>query len=190
MKNNNVSVLDNNSSLSTVGDNNILIQNNGNVTILNIRKDTQIPLSTFNFDSSKYNLFVIENKTEQNGEFFVSKDNLPTDIKLTMDNINNLLKHPALICTKNQNYRKAGKTQKACICRVYDATPTSNGIQFKYLISVEFNQKVINENESKLGIKASEVTNEIDTPCWRIKNMNLLHITRLEDNNGKKKNAK
>lgn len=159
----------------------------GLIQLFFINAGSHFRIDNFHFDTSCYNLFVINDNLENHGTFIVpfdeclkhsSADVFPEGI-ISNALLERIFKYPSLIANPNMAHLTATDEQKVAVCKVHDYEVVSGGIKFKYVISKEFKQQLINEAPIPFGIMASDQTNELDHTHWEIKSINLLELLKL-----------
>lgn len=160
----------------------------GKIEFIYLDATDKIPLDRLRFDTSKYNLFVINDSFSTNGTFTVSEDQWLNNSKhlipqgLTRDKLLEFTKYPALLVRVNEKHKIAKNGATAALCMVFEPEITNDkkAIKFKYIISRIFMAQDLNTNAYNFGILSSEQSNELDHGCWEIKEKDIIKLLGLE----------
>lgn len=160
----------------------------GIVSFISLDATDKLPFDRVRFDSSCYNLFAINEPITTNGSFTVeekywlknSADKIPNG--LTKQCLSRFVYYPAIIVKVNYYYRTASQSSKASLAIVFNPEVGNNGqtLKFHYIIIDQFAAQVINDREADFGILSSGQSNELDSVCWEIKDIDVLHLLGLQ----------
>lgn len=160
----------------------------GIVSFISLDATDKLPFDRVRFYSSCYNLFVINEPITTNGSFTVeekswlknSADKIPNG--LTKQCLSRFVYYPAIIVKVNDYYRTASQGSKASLAIVFNPEVGSNGqtLKFHYIIIDQFAAQALNDREADFGILSSGQSNELDSVCWEIKDINVLHLLGLQ----------
>ena len=139
-----------------------------------------IPLEHLRFDTSKYNLFVVDEEIKTTGTFSLPDCAFPKDMHLTRTAMKQLLMYPSLITKKNDSFRQTSESHNAYIAKVYHYEHHGNSLKFWYIASIKLKQELINIHPGIFDIKDSGQTNELDKCCVKIKKVNIIKALGLE----------
>lgn len=168
--------------------------NTTNIFIGSGRTPEQIPTGQLGQSHEYYNLFVMggqEFPAYDRGYFMVSKDRALTeymspDIKdefasLSPKAIEKIKTFPAIFCSENKDYGKAGDGQIAQFGYVTGITVQDNGIRIHFITIRPLYQSSLNEILYELSIMGNNQFNEFNRTHWCIKRNNLYET--LQDAN-------
>ena len=172
----------------------VQIANAGHIDLFIINNATHVRLDAFRFDTSHYNLFVINDQIESFGDFIIPydlclkhSDSFMKNRKINKALLEQVIRFPSLIAIKNEDHLYANENCTAKICKVHGYYILDEGIKFKYIVSKEIKQQYLNDCPSLLGIMSSNQSNELDEVHWEIKNFNLINALSLESEYEQKK---
>lgn len=159
----------------------------GIIEFITLDTTDKLPVERVRFDSSCYNLFVVNEPITTNGSFTVreevwlknSLDKIPNG--LSKECLSRFIYYPAVLVRMNERHRVASADSTAAVALVFNPKVGSDrcSIRFNYIIIEQFSAQALNDNEEAFGIMTSGQSNEIDRLCWEIKDIDVLKLLGL-----------
>lgn len=151
-------------------------------------KAASLPHLDHEFDYSCYNLLVCDDdELEQSGFVMIEKsrslnESTPKELmklgRLTPECVDQLKKFPAIIATENHSDRGTDSEHMAYYGYITDVRVQDNGIKVRYQALNEIPQQKLNELETEIGLQYCTAINELDSPHWAAKNVNIVEVLK------------